>query len=287
MPRKRIYEGISVVQVDAESFDALKGGKEIQLPRRYQPNEGLVVKSSGTSLSNKKTPSTLAIHKGGSAIPVLPHSAYSLSPRNKEQALLLSLLLDPSIQVVTSTGIAGTGKSILAVAAGLEQVFGPTATYRKIIYVKSTVVSGRDLGYLPGSYEDKVAPYMGALYDCLQIVKGRKDLSKLLGFEDNAKIQMMSSQYVRGRTFRKSYVVVDEAQNFTTADLKTLLTRLDEDSKMIILGDVDQSDVKHLEGEDGLVQVVEKFKSYDLFGHINLIKSERSRLAQLVGEVLV
>ena len=284
MPQKTIYQGISVVDVTDAMVDQIH--KDGQLPldaltpaNKLWSNEGLVLRAEGGS--------ALAIVKGNLAVRVGDHSALGVKPKNKEQSLALAMLMDPTIQAVTLTGVAGGGKSLLAVAAALQQSFGASAKYQKVIYVKSTEMVGKDLGYLPGSYEDKVEVFMGALHDCLQVVNaGKRDLEKLIGYGDKDKLQKMASQYVRGRTFRRSFVIVDEAQNFTTHELKTMLTRLDEDSKMAILGDVNQADVELRSGMAGLEQVIEKFKDCDLFAHLNLIKSERSRLAQIVEETL-
>lgn len=283
--QKDIYQGLSVVDVSDEAVDQLHRDGSYPLDRLdspgrpWWPNEALVFRGPNGS--------GLAIARDGQAVLAEDRTAMGIRPKNKEQTLALAMLLDPKIQVVTLTGVAGSGKSLMAIAAALGQSFGAQATYQKIIYVKSTELVGKDLGYLPGSYEDKVEPFMGALHDCLQVVNaGKRDLEKLVGYGDKSKLQKMASQYVRGRTFRKSFVIIDEAQNFTTHELKTMLTRLDEDSKMAILGDVNQADVELREAMAGLVQVIEKFKDEPLFAHLNLIKSERSRLAQIVEEKL-
>ena len=286
--QKKIYGGLAVAFTSPAVVGALfrdGGVAQADIPhpegRPWHPNEVAVVHSEGEKAS------ALAIAQGDRMVKVDDQSAMGIKPRNKEQTLALAMLMDPKIQVVTLTGIAGSGKSLLAVAAGLQQSFGARALFKKLIYIKSTELVGKDLGFLPGSHEDKLSPFMGALHDCLGILKaGDKDLEKLVGYEDKDKVQKMSSQYIRGRTFRRAFLIVDEAQNFSTYELKLLLTRLDDESKIAILGDVDQSDVNLRDGQDGLVQVVERFKDSDMFAHLNLLKSERSKLAQLVGERL-
>lgn len=277
MPKKVVYSGISVVTTDnLVGFFATGSIPLSELSRKaYFPNENLVIKAGKSS--------ALAIVKGKEAIRVAELSAHGLTPRNKEQTLALNMLMDPTIVCVTLTGAAGTGKTLLSVAAALQQAKGAEAAYRKIIYIRNVHTVGKELGFLPGNLEDKVGPLMGPLYDCASFLKGDE---KLIGWEDNSKIQMLASAFVRGRTFRRSFVIVDEVQNMTTHELKTILTRLDENSKIVLLGDIDQADVRLKPEDDGLVKVVEAFKDESMFGSIDLIKSERSKLAQVVAEKL-
>jgi PhoH-like ATPase len=280
MPRKVVYQGISVVEV-ASLDDFYKTGRIdlSELPKRkFFQNENLVIKATKGS--------ALAIVKGTEAVRVQELQAYGISPRNKEQILGLNMLLDPSIAAVTLTGAAGTGKTLLTIAAALQQSSGSKATYRKIIYIKSAIPVGKEIGFLPGNFDEKLDPFFGALHDCIHMCGNTKDFEKLTGWDEKAKIQKMASAFVRGRTFRKAFVIVDECQNFSTHELKTMLTRLDDDSKIVLVGDIDQADIKLKPEDDGLVQVIETFREESMFGHINLIKSERSKLAQLVAEKL-
>lgn len=286
--KRTIYEGLSVIErIDLPIDELYKKGK---LPLKvlgdltdFHPNENLVLKAGQSA-------GALAVVKGKYAVKLKDkgkEQALGIYPHNKEQAFAMNLLMDPKIKAVTLTGAAGTGKSLLAVSAGLEQCFGKGCRYRKMIYIKSLIPVGKELGFLPGDLADKADPFMDALRDCLAVCRKQgKDLPGLIGWEDNSKIQKMPASFVRGRTFRRCYVVVDEAQNFSTHELKTILTRLDDESKAVVIGDIDQVDTKLSIENDGLYQVVEKFKDEEMFGHINLIKSERSKLAQLVADKL-
>ena len=281
MPHKTLYSGISVVEIASLDEFFLEGRIAVKaLPRQeYFPNQNLVLKGEHGS--------GLAIVKGDFAVRVSESSASGIKPRSKEQIFALNMLMDPAIKAVTLTGNAGTGKTLLAIAAALQQSTGAKAQHRKIVYIKSIVPVGEKIGFLPGTLDEKIDPFFGALYDSMELmVKPGKDFDKMIGFDDKAKIQKMAASFVRGRTMRKTFVIIDEAQNFSIMELKTMLTRVDEDSKVVILGDVDQVDVILKPEHEGLVRVVETFKDHELFGHINLIKSERSKLAQLVSDRL-
>jgi len=280
MPRKIIYQGISVVEVASlDEFYKTGAIALADLPKRkYFLNENLVIKAEKGS--------ALAIVKDTSAVRVLELTASGIVPKSKEQIFALNSLMNPAIKAVTVTGSAGTGKTLLAVAAALQQSVGPKALYRKIFYIKSAVPVGRDIGFLPGNFEEKLDPFFGALHDCISLIQSTKDIEKLIGWDEKSKIQKLASAFVRGRTLRKAFVIIDEAQNYSILELKTMLTRLDEDSKVVILGDVDQVDAILKPENEGLMKIIEIFKEESMFGHINLIKSERSRLSQLVAEKL-
>ena len=281
MPRKTVYSGLSVIEVgnlDAFYKDGKIALEKIAKRRAFNPNENLVLKGTKGS--------ALAIVKGTDAVKVPELTAFGVQPKNKEQTFALNLLMDPSIVCVTLTGPAGTGKSLLAVAAALQQSIGARAEYRKVIYIRNVHAVGKEIGYLPGNLQEKISPFMGPLLDSIGFFKGTKDFDKLIGWDDNDKVQMMASAFVRGRTFRKSFVIVDEAQNMNTHEIKTILSRLDDTSKVVLLGDVDQSDIRLRPEDEGLIKVVEVFRDDAMFASIDLIKSERSRLAQMVAERL-
>lgn len=281
MPKKIIYTGLSVVITPDLTPIFNKGLIDLDALtlRTYFPNENLVVKDPSGG-------SALAIVKGSTAVRVQEQAMYGIKPRNKEQTFAMNLLMDPTIVCATLSGPAGTGKTLLSVAAALQQATGARARYRKIIYIRNVHTVGKELGFLPGNVNDKIGPLMGPLFDSVGFFERIKDADRLVGWEDSSKIQMLPSAFVRGRTFRKAFVIVDETQNMTTHELKTILTRLDDDSKIVLLGDVDQADIKLKPEDEGLVKVIESFKDDALFGHIDLIKSERSRLAQLVADKL-
>lgn len=277
------YSGVKVITVDSEhlnefhSHGVLKADKSFGL----YPNQNIVLKCGDQA-------SGLGIYKNGFIQKINDQSAAGIKPRSKEQKMALNMLLDPTIQCVSLTGVAGGGKTLLALGAALEQSIGKNAIYVRILYVKSLVVVGKDIGFLPGEICDKVDPFMGALRDSLAMCStGKKtEVDKLTGWDEDSKIQIVPHSFLRGRTFRKSFIVADESQNLTTHEIKTILTRLDSDSKIILLGDEEQSDIKLKDEDKGLERVIETFKDEEMFGHITMIKSERSAFADLVAKKL-
>ncbi len=218
------------------------------------------------------------------------HSVWGIHARNREQNFALNLLMDPEIDFVTLLGTAGTGKTLLALAAGLAQVMDQQR-YREIIMTRATVSVGEDIGFLPGTEEEKMTPWMGALTDNLEVLThpqeggswGRAATNDLLA----SRIKIRSMNFMRGRTFLSRYVIIDEAQNLTPKQMKTLLTRAGPGTKMICLGNVEQIDTPYLtETTSGLTYAVDRFKGWSHSGHITLRRGERSRLADFASENL-
>lgn len=213
---------------------------------------------------------------------------WGISPRNIEQELALDLLLNPDIPLVTLTGKAGTGKTLLALAAGLSQTLD-NDIYTKMIVARPIIPMGKDLGYLPGSLEEKMSPWMQPIFDNLQFMlsKDGKDASarqKVQSLIEQAKIEIEALTYIRGRSIPHQYIIIDEAQNLTLHEVKTILTRIGEGSKVVLCGDPDQIDNVFIDGlSNGLSQIIEKLKEEKLHGHIKLISGERSPLAELVS----
>ena len=213
-----------------------------------------------------------------------------MNARNREQNFALNLLLDTDIDLVTLLGAAGTGKTLLALAAGLAQVLDKKR-YREIIITRVTIPVGEDIGFLPGTEEEKMAPWMGALLDNLEVLTHadeggeweRAAATDLL----NKRIKLRSLNFMRGRTFLNRYIIVDEAQNLSTKQMKTLLTRAGPGTKLVILGNIAQIDTPYLtETTSGLTYAVDRFKDWEHSGHITLQRGERSRLADFAGAVL-
>jgi PhoH-like ATPase len=218
------------------------------------------------------------------------HTVWGISARNREQNFALNALMDPDIDFVTLLGTAGTGKTLLALAAGLAQVMDQQR-YREIIMTRATVSVGEDIGFLPGTEEEKMTPWMGALTDNLEVLTnpqeggawGRAATNDLLA----SRIKIRSLNFMRGRTFLSRYVIIDEAQNLTPKQMKTLITRAGPGSKMICLGNVEQIDTPYLtETTSGLTYAVDRFKNWQHSSHITLRRGERSRLADYASEVL-
>ncbi len=221
----------------------------------------------------------------------LKNAVWGVTARNREQNFALNLLMDPEIDFVTLTGTAGTGKTLLALASGLTQVLDDRR-YSEIIVTRATVSVGEDIGFLPGTEEEKMGPWMGALDDNLEVLGktetsagewGRAATNELI----RSKIKIKSMNFMRGRTFLNKYVVIDEAQNLTPKQMKTLITRAGPGTKIICMGNLAQIDTPYLtEGSSGLTFAVDKFKGWPHGGHITLARGERSRLADFASEAL-
>ena len=219
------------------------------------------------------------------------HSAWGVNARNREQNFALNLLLDPECDFVTLTGSAGTGKTLITRAAALSQVLDERR-YTEIIVTRVTVPVGDDIGFLPGTEEEKMSPWMGALDDNLEVLArgdstagewGRAATSELV----RSKIKIKSLNFMRGRTFLNKFVIIDEAQNLTPKQMKTLITRAGPGTKIVCLGNLAQIDTPYLtEGSSGLTYAVDKFKGWPHGGHVTLARGERSRLADFASEVL-
>ena len=219
------------------------------------------------------------------------NSVWGVTARNREQNFALNLLMDPDCDFVTLTGTAGTGKTLMTLAAGLSQVLDDRR-YSEIIVTRVTVPVGEDIGFLPGTEEEKMSPWMGALDDNLEVLArgdsaagewGRAATNDLV----RSKIKIKSLNFMRGRTFLNKFVIIDEAQNLTPKQMKTLITRAGPGTKIVCLGNLAQIDTPYLtEGSSGLTFAVDRFKGWAHSGHVTLARGERSRLADFASEVL-
>ena len=222
----------------------------------------------------------------------LKNAVWGVTARNREQNFSLNLLMNPEVDFVTLAGTAGTGKTLLALASGLTQVLDERR-YTEIIMTRATVSVGEDIGFLPGTEEEKMGPWMGALDDNLEFLAkgdggnagewGRAATNDLV----RSRIKIKSMNFMRGRTFMSKYVIIDEAQNLTPKQMKTLITRAGPGTKIICMGNLSQIDTPYLtEGSSGLTYAVDRFKGWAHSGHILLARGERSRLADFASEVL-
>lgn len=219
------------------------------------------------------------------------NAVWGVTARNREQNFALNLLMDPDCDFITLTGTAGTGKTLMTLAAGLSQVLDERR-YSEIIVTRVTVPVGEDIGFLPGTEEEKMSPWMGALDDNLEVLArgdssagewGRAATNDLV----RSKIKIKSLNFMRGRTFLNKFVIIDEAQNLTPKQMKTLITRAGPGTKIVCLGNLAQIDTPYLtEGSSGLTFAVDRFKGWAHSGHITLARGERSRLADFASEVL-
>jgi PhoH-like ATPase len=215
--------------------------------------------------------------------------AYGIGPRNAEQTFALDALLRPEIKLISLTGKAGTGKTLLALAAALQQ----RKDFQQILLARPIVsLSNRDLGFLPGDVKDKIEPYMQPLYDNLSVIKHQfssssSEFMKIEEMQRNEKLVITPLAYIRGRSLSNVYFIVDEAQNLTPHEIKTIITRAGEGTKMIFTGDIQQIDSPYLdEKSNGLTYLADKMRGQHVFAHMNLVKGERSFLADLAGDLL-
>ena len=217
------------------------------------------------------------------------HSAFGIEPRNAEQTFSLHALLNPDIKLVSLSGKAGTGKTLLALAAALQQ----TKLYKQILLARPIVpLSNRDIGFLPGDAKEKIGPYMLPLYDNLSVIKNRfaaqsKELNLIEDMQKRDELLITPLAYIRGRSLSDAFFIVDEAQNLTPHEVKTIITRAGEGTKIVFTGDVHQIDTPYLDMQsNGLAYLTDKMRGQDIFAHINLVKGERSYLAELASNLL-
>jgi PhoH-like ATPase len=262
-----------------------------QIGRALYPNEFIIMHCpDGEMLYGRYIKSKDCIVK------LKKESAWSISPieDNIEQTFLLNLLLDDDIKLVTAVGRAGSGKTLLTLAAGLEKVVNKEL-YDRLTVTRATIPFGRDIGFLPGSLDEKLNPWMKGIFDNLDFLnrgfasdkKGKSDKNaKKMDFLAE-KIELEALAYIRGRSLPYQWIIVDEVQNISKDEVKTIISRVGEGSKLILIGDIEQIDNYRLNDyNNGLVHVVNSFKGQDLYGHVTLVKSERSKLAKLAVELL-
>jgi PhoH-like ATPase len=261
-------------------------GRELVVADEFYPNQFILLKDSYGS-----NQSALGIYdskyKRIRPLKNVPDHVWGIVPRNVQQKMALEILLNDEIQLVTLTGKAGTGKTLLALAAGLNKT-QDERHYKKLLVARPVIPMGRDLGYLPGDKEDKLRPWMQPIYDNLEylfnIKNGNSIEDILVGIKN---IQVEALTYIRGRSIPQQLIIIDEAQNLTKHEVKTIISRVGEESKIILVGDPEQIDHPYMDStNNGLTYVVEKFKEQGIAGHVTLIKGERSALAQLAADLL-
>jgi PhoH-like ATPase len=283
-----LYTGMAEVMVEAGEIEQLLKQGDLMLEHHFFPNQGLTLIDAANP---SHTILAVVDSSGDRLVPLLklPQSGVSrIRPRNREQKFALDLLLRNSIALVTLVGKAGTGKTLLAIAAGLNQV-ADEKHYNRLLISRPIVPMGRDLGYLPGEVQEKLTPWMQPLYDNFDLIFGTQDSSDKPGYWrrgheeliERGLLQIEPLTYIRGRTLPKQFFIVDEAQNLTPHEVKTILTRAGEGTKVVLTGDIEQIDNPYVDAaSNGLSYVVERFKHDPLAGHITLRKGERSSLAE-------
>jgi PhoH-like ATPase len=257
--------------------------EEFKFSDKPVSNDYFVLKGQNSSALATYVPTEKIIRR------VNKHSAYNIRPRNAEQTFALDALLNPAISLVSLTGKAGTGKTLLALAAALQLL----KDFEQILLARPIVpLSNKDLGFLPGDEQAKIGPYMQPLFDNLSVIKqqfGRqsKDYQRIEELLKEEKLIITPLAYIRGRSLSKSYFIIDEAQNLTPHEVKTIITRAGEGTKMIFTGDINQIDSPYLDKKsNGLSYLTDRMKGQDIFAHVNLVKGERSYLAELASDLL-
>ncbi|WP_328800349.1 PhoH family protein [Paenibacillus sp. LX16] len=286
-----LYSGYSAIQVHPSIIDEFYSNrflpiKPLELPYTLYPHEFVILKDEmGTGKS-----ALLKVNQEAERLEPLylsNESVWGISARNAQQRMALELLLNDDIPLVTITGKAGTGKTLLALAAGLLKV-EDEHRFKKLLIARPVVPMGKDIGYLPGEKDEKLRPWMQPIYDNLEYLFDAKksgDIDKIL--MGLGSIQVEALTYIRGRSIPGQFIIVDEAQNLSRHEIKTIVSRVGEGSKIILMGDPEQIDHPYLDAaSNGLTYVVERFKQEGISGHIMLEKGERSKLAQLAADLL-
>jgi len=291
----RIYEGFIKLLVDEELINQFYLGDNIYLDEDFVTQQGIKLHWNEfimlvSSSNEKKT----ALARFSDYIkPLLPIQdlnakvQWGILPRNKEQSFAFDLLFDDEIPLVTLIGKAGSGKTLMAIAAALEQGLGASGDqYRRIIISRPVQPLGKDIGFLPGTMEEKMLPWLKPIQDNIQMIMG-DDRTMLAAYVEKGKIEVEALTYIRGRSISNAFVIIDEAQNLTAHEVKTIITRIGENTKIVLTGDIEQIDnVYTNETSNGLTYAVEKFKHSELAGHITFRKGERSKLATVAAKLL-
>ena len=284
-----LYTGHSELSVSDEQLQKFTSEGRLSLEvQGKSPNEYVVLKSE-TEPSHSGLGRYDAEQKAVVALIRSPEEIRPVVPRNKEQHFAMDALLDDRIKVVTIIGKAGTGKTLLAIAAGLYKTLWDKV-YRKMLVCRPTFPMGKDIGFLPGTVEEKLNPWMQPVYDALDLLaNGRRDHSARNrdALEESDRIGVEPLTYIRGRSIPNQFIVVDEAQNLTPLEVKTVITRVGHNTKIILTGDIYQIDNPYVDSmSNGLSIVVDRFRSYGLAAHIHLAKGVRSEVAELAANLL-
>lgn len=278
------YENIDPDLIDKlySSPDGLDAD-QFEIATKLDPNECFILKSVRNSALARYNPYTGKIKR------VEKGNNYGIQPRNAEQSFAFEVLNDPDVKLVGITGKAGTGKTLLALASALKQ----SNMYKQILLARPIVsLANKDIGFLPGDEKQKVAPYMQPLFDNLNVIKAQfsptsSEAKRIDEMQKENKLVVEALAFIRGRSLSETFCIVDEAQNLTPHEIKTIITRAAEGTKMVFTGDIQQIDSPYLDAQsNGLAYMVDKMKGQDLFAHINLVKGERSQLAEMAANLL-
>ena len=287
---EELYDGFSQIVVDDETIDQFYLDKNIFLDEfdledeKLSPNQYLLL----SSVANPKKTCLARFEDSQSPLKKIIHTSipdWNIKPRNKEQSFAIDMLLDPSIRLVSLIGRAGSGKTLCAIAAGLQQTISGDNLYSRLIVSRPIQPMGKDIGFLPGTLQEKMLPWLMPIQDNLKFLMG--DKTSLEMYVDKGKIEIEALTYIRGRSISDAFIIIDEAQNLTRHEIKTIITRIGENTKIVLTGDIEQIDNIYVnETSNGLAHAVESFKDYKIAGHITFRKGERSELATLASKVM-
>jgi PhoH-like ATPase len=312
---EQFYRGVEVLEIKEQRVDSFYKEGELLLEKdelkdnTLYPNQIVVIKNTGSDGKTAKSALTKCISSDKPLLPIAKiEQAFGLKPRNKEQSFSLDLLFDNNIKLLTLTGPSGTGKTLLAIAAALEQLKGigisENAKYDKLIVTRPVQPVGKDIGFLPGTLEEKMEPWIAPIRDNINFLMNSKKSNRkrtpndptkaklgdeyyLALMQEKGLIEIEAITFIRGRSIPNAYIIIDEAQNLSMHELKTIITRVGDGTKLVLTGDIEQIDNVHVDTfTNGLTYAVEKFKEYSIAGHVNLIKGERSELATLASKIL-
>ena len=305
-----LYTGVKVLTAPNDVINRFYGGDEVNIKEITSdvtyPNQLFVLKSSDSTMTSALCRSS----QNGQLLQLQKFdNVFGIKPRNKEQNFSFDLLMNPAVKLLTLTGRAGCGKTLLALAAGLAQLdsIGSHPTYQKLIVSRPIHPVGKDIGFLPGTLAEKMEPWVAPVRDNLEYLlnatsnkkltrtrsKKPEDSQNLFNdpylelMQQKGLIEIEAITYIRGRSIPNAFIIIDEAQNLTTHELKTIITRAGEGTKIVLTGDLEQIDNVHVDSfTNGLTHAIEKFKDYDISGHVTLLKGERSELATLASKIL-
>ena len=286
-----LYSGLAVHLVDDQVIDRFYADDEIiisedEVATPWFPNQYVLLVSN----ANEKKTCIARFYTHFQPLKKICNDKipdWKISSRNKEQAFAIDLLMDPSVKVVSLVGRAGSGKTLCAIAAGLQQTIGLRQnSYDRMIVSRPVQPLGKDIGFLPGTMEEKMLPWLMPIQDNLQfLVGGNKNTLQM--YMEKGKIEIEALTYIRGRSIANAFIVIDEAQNLTAHEINTIMTRVGEGTKIVLTGDVEQIDNVYVnETSNGLAHAVEKFKDYPIAGHVTFTRGERSEVATLASKVL-
>lgn len=287
---EEVYTGTRTLKVEPDVIDHFySNGEAVVKDVELYPNQMIILEDSFGS-----SKSALARHVfGGRMVPLrfTNQDPFGLKPRNKEQRFAIEMLLDEEIRLVTLIGRAGTGKTLIALAAGLQKVV-EESKYRRLSISRPVIPLGHDLGYLPGDVDEKLRPWMQPIYDNLEFLFSNRDRNEKIdqlvsSMQDLNVLELEPLTYIRGRSIPNQFLLIDEAQNLSPHEIRTAITRVGEGTKIVLTGDPYQIDHPYLDSNsNGLTFVVERFKNERLAGHVTLVKGERSDLAELGSRLL-